>query len=459
MHPFLSISRIVMAASLAVVFDRPDARADFLTDWNNLELDQIRTTSMDPLFASRDLAILQVSMSDAINGVSRVYNSFYVDQDAPSGTSMGATMAAVGYQVMTSLYGSNSNFTALYNSQLASLSDSPSAISQGINWGVSVSNIITTYRANDGSAGSNTPYTPTGVQGDWAPTPPNFETQPLRPGWSNVTPFALNSSAQFRPNGPPTLDAAVYAADFNQVKSLGQDSSATRTLDQTNAATFWRDPQGTVTTAGHWNQALQTLTSSLSLNDRAKVYAAVNVAMADAAIATWDAKYAYNSWRPVTAIRDEALRDTGVDFDNPDITGNANWNPLFDSPLSPSYVSLTSAQSQAAARILASLLGGDAQPFSLGADINGDGVNDMTRSFASFSAAANEAGQAGIYGGYEFGSSVQDGSVMGDTIGQFVNANFMSPVPEPSGLLCLFATALLTVLRRGRWMRGAMDRA
>lgn len=425
-------------------------RADFLTEWNNLELDQIRTTSMDPLFASRDLAILQVAMSDAINGVAREYNSLYIYQDAPAGTSMGATMAAVGYQVMTSLYGSNSAFTTLYNSQISSLSDSPSAISQGINWGTSVSNIITTYRSSDGSAGSNTPYTPSGLQGEWAPTPPNFETQPLRPGWRDVLPFALNVGAQFRPNGPATLDSAVYAADFNMVKSLGQDTSVTRTTDNTNVATFWHDPQGTVTTAGHWNQSLATLTASLSLNDRARVYAAVNVAMADAAIASWDAKFAYNGWRPVTAIRDEALRDIGVEYNNPDITGDANWNPLFDSPLSPGYVSLTSAQSNAAARVMASLLGGDVQPFSLGADVDGDGIIDMTRNYSSFTQAAVEAGQAGIYGGYDFNFSVQDGGVMGDTVGQYVTANFFTPVPEPSGLICLVAAALLPALRRRR---------
>lgn len=438
------------AVFLAAIVAPKPASADFLTDWNNQELTQIRTTSMDPLFASRDLAILQTAMYDAINGVSRQYNSFYVSQDAPAGTSLGASMAAAGYQVMTSLYGSNSAFTALYDSQIASLVDSPTGISQGIAWGISVANSITTYRASDGASISNPSYSGSGAQGEWAPTPPSFGSQPLRPAWGDVIPFALNTGSQFRPNGPPSLDASVYTSSFNQVKSLGQDTSLTRTADNTNVAIFWNDPQGTVTTAGHWNQVLQTLTASLSLNDKAKVFAAVNVAMADGAIAAWDAKYTYKSWRPVTAIQDEAIRDTGVDYDNPGITGDAAWNPLFGTPVSPEYVSMTSTMSRAAADILANFLGGDVNFFSISADTDGDGVDDMTRNYSSFSEAAIEAGRAGIYDGSQFNFSIQDGSALGDNVAQYVSGNFFSPVPEPSGALCIFAAGFLLLLKRGR---------
>ena len=441
-------SLLFVHAAFLVAFAAPKlARADFLTDWNNQQLTQIRTTAMDPLYASRDLAILQVTMFDVINGVTRQDNSFYVDLDAPSGTSLGASMAAAGFQVMTSLYGPSSTFTALYNSQIASLSDSPASISLGIEWGTSVANIITSYRQTDGASNSNTSYTPTGVQGNWAPTPPGFDTQPLRPGWVDVIPFRLNTAGQFRPNGPPTLDSLPYVSDFNQVKSLGQDTSVTRTLDQTNIANFWNDPQGTVTTAGHWNQALQSLTASLSLNDKAKAFAAVNAAMADAAIATWDAKYAYNSWRPVTAIRDEAIRDTGVDYDNPAIAGDAAWTPLFATPVSPEYVSLTSAQSYAAAAVMAALLGGDVHNFSITADINGDGIQDITRNYTSFSQASAEAGNAGIYAGTQFNTSVQDGAMMGQVIAQVVNDSF-TPAPEPSGAVCILVAGILLIFKR-----------
>jgi len=404
------------------------AVADALTDWNNQQLDRIRTTSMDPLYASRDLAILQIAMFDAINGVDREDAGFYVTQDAPAGTSLGATMAAVGLRVMTALYGSNSAFTTLYNSQIASLTDSSTAISQGISWGTSVANTVISLRTSDGAAGSNPAYGASGAQGDWAPTPPGFGSQPLRPGWVDVIPFALNTGSQFRPNGPPSLDSAAYSTDYTQVRSLGQDVSSTRGVDSTNIAHFWNDPPGTVTTAGHWNQAVQLLSTELTTHEKAKVLAAVNIAMADAAIAAWDAKYTYKNWRPVTAIRDEATRDTGVDYDNPNITGDAAWTPLFDTPVSPEYVSLTSVLSQAAATTLANLLGGDLHSLSITADTDGDGTEDMTRNYTSFSQASIEAGRAGIYGGNQFNSSVVDGRALGENVGQYVSGNFFTPV-------------------------------
>ncbi len=443
----------IFVVSLVAELAPKNARADILTEWNSQELAQIRTTSMDPLFASRDLAILQVTMYDAINGVSHLDNPFYVNYvGAPDGTSLGATMAAAGLQVMTSLYGENSAFTLLYNSQIASLSDSSSAISQGIAWGTSVANTIVGIRASDGSSGSNSGYTASGAQGEWAPTPPAFSSQPLRPGWGDITPFALNTGSQFRPNGPPSLDAASYATDFNQVKILGQNTSVVRTADQTNIALFWNDPQGTVTTAGHWNQALQTLSASLSINEKSKLFAVVNVAMADATIATWDAKYTYKSWRPVTAIQDEVIRDAGVDINNLGITGDPTWVSLNAAPNSPEYVSMTSAVSQAAASSLTTLFAGDLHAFSITADIDGDGTVDMTRNYTSFSQASIEAGRSGIYGGTQFNTSIQDGRTLGWNVAQDVTDNYFAPVPEPSGAICILSVGFILILKRRRWM-------
>src|SRR5262249_12857510 len=127
-------------------------------------------------------------------------------------------------------------------------------------------------------------------------------------------------------------------------------------------------------------------------------------------------------------IRDEATRDTGVDYDNPSITGDATWAPLYNTPASPEYVSLTSAVSQAAAGTLAVLLGGDVRSFSVTADSNGDGPDDMTRNYTSLSQASIEAGRSGTYSGTQFNSSIQDGRTLGETIAQYVTTNFFTPV-------------------------------
>ena len=245
----------------------------------------------------------------------------------------------------------------------------------------------------------------------------------------------MNTGSQFRPNGPPSLDAGQYLSDFNEVSLVGQNSSGTRTADQTNLAHFWADGTGTVTPTGHWNQIAQTVTASLTLNEKARVFAAMNVAMADATIAAWDSKYTYTDWRPVTAIQ---------------AGGNTGWTPLVVTPNSPGYVSEVAAVAGAAATSLALLFNNDAASLTLTADTNGDGVADMTRSFSSFSGAAAEAAVSGVYGGTQFRYSTADGLTMGTAVGQLVTLNNFAPVPEPSGAVCVMAAGLLLILKSRR---------
>src|SRR5262249_2420769 len=146
----------------------------------------------------------------------------------------------------------------------------------------------------------------------------------LAPQWKDVTPFALTSGSQFRPAAPPALDSAEYAAAFNEVKDLGSATSATRTAEQTQIAKVWNDGLGTAFAMGYWNRIAEQVATdqNLSLVQDARVFGLLNIANADAIIACWDAKYTYNLWRPVTAIR---AADTD---DNPDTVSDATWTPL-----------------------------------------------------------------------------------------------------------------------------------
>ncbi len=423
-------------------------RADIVTDWNSAALNIIRTSGIDPFNASRDLAILQVSIMDAVNGVNRQDAGFYVNGSAAPGSSIGSAAAAAGLNVTTALFGNNATFNALYASQIAALGGPSPSVNNGINWGNTVATHIVNFRAGDGSSISNPPFAGSTTQGKWRPTPPDNQTQPLLPGWGKVAPFALNTPEQFRPNGQATLDSATYAADFNQVKSLGSLTSVTRTSDQTNIANFWNSAQDAITT---WNLAAKGLASGLTLNQSAKVFAALDVSMADAGIAAMDAKYAYASWRPISAIRDEALHDGGAG-DNPSITGDATWTSLIKTPASPEYVSHTSAMSGAAATTLAALLGNN-HILSVTSDTNGDGTVDLTRNYASLSSMANEAALSGIYAGINFNSSSQDGAALGNVIGQYVSSNFFTPVPEPSSAIYLLAVGLFLIMKRRNYLR------
>jgi membrane-associated phospholipid phosphatase len=238
-----------------------------------------------------------------------------------------------------------------------------------------------------------------------------------------VIPFAMTSGFQFRPGGPPLLGSAQYAAELNQVKALGAANSPSRTPEQTLIARFWSDFSYTVTPPGHWNQIAQHVSAQtgFSVPQSARLFALLNVAMADAAIAVWDAKYLYNFWRPVTAIL-EADSDG-----NPDTTGDPDWTPLLNTPAFPEYVSGHSAFSAAAATILARFVGTDHVPFTIGSD----SVPGVTRSYSSFADAAHEIALSRIYGGIHFLSADLDGLTMGQAIGAHVDRYFFQPLSIP----------------------------
>jgi phage-related tail fiber protein len=174
----------------------------------------------------------------------------------------------------------------------------------------------------------------------------------------------------------------------------------------------------------------------------------MNVAMADAGIAAWAGAYDTQFWRPETAIANggDGIFDTDG---NPSTEGDFFWLPLIDSPSYPEYVSTQGAFGAAAAAVLAAYLG-DAMSFSLSSDIDGNGSMDLTRSFTSFTEAANEAALSGIYAGTQFGTSVVDSQALGADVASFVVNNNFSAVPEPGGVLLTLLGALLLLPRRRR---------
>ena len=269
-------------------------------------------------------------------------------------------------------------------------------------------------RANDGSATAVT-YTPGTGAGVWIPTPP-ANAAALLPQWGNVTPFALTSGSQFAPSSIPALNSTAYANALNQVKDLGSATSSSRTADQTNIAKFWADGAGTATPPGHINKIAQAAADSQhnTLVQNARLFAEINVAMADAAITAWNAKFATNFWRPVTAIR-------AADIDgNANTTADATWTPLLTTPPFPTYVSGHSTFSGAGAAVLKSFFGRDNIAFTLGSE----DATVPNRSFTSFSQAAQEAGISRIYGGIHFSFDNVDGLAAGTKIGNLVASKF-----------------------------------
>jgi hypothetical protein len=276
--------------------------------------------------------------------------------------------------------------------------------------GRSAAHRVLAQRRHDG-ADEVVEYVPPAGPGMWQPTPP-ANAPAVLPQWPGVTPFALASADQFRPAGPPDVTSPEFAADFNEVKSLGARNSTTRTAEQTQIALFWADGAGTATPPGHWNEIAQQLAIDQGNNlvENARMFALLNVALADAGIASWDAKYAYHCLRPVTAIRNAA--GDGNDLTEADVA----WTPLIGTPPFPSYVSGHSTFSAAAATVLAGFFGTDDLTFTT----TSEGLPGVTRSFTSLSQAAEEAGRSRIYGGIHFEFDNADGLALGRAVGQYV---------------------------------------
>ena len=233
-----------------------------------------------------------------------------------------------------------------------------------------------------------------------------------------MTPFALTHGDQFRPDGPPDITSAAYAAEFNEVKQLGATTSSERSADQTEIALFWADGPGSYTPPGHWNQIATEMAAAEGLSGTAtpRLLTQLNVALADAAVGAWDAKYTYGSWRPVTAIR---LANTDG---NAATAADPSWVPLLTTPNHPDYVAGHATFSAAAATVLADVFG--EQAFSA-TSVTLPGV---TREFDNFADAAAEAAQSRIYAGIHFRSAVDDGMALGHAVGDWVLDSFRHPL-------------------------------
>ena len=385
-----------------------------VTEWNTTLLDAVRTASSAPPLASRNMAMVHAAIYDSVNSISKKYSPYRVSIDAPAGTSQEAAAAAAAHRTLVGLYPAQAGkFDAALQSSLAKIPDGK-AKQDGIALGQQVADQIISWRNTDGIT-KVVEYTPKTDLGSWTPTPPALAAA-LAPQWPQVTPFAMTSGSQFRPPGPPALEGAKYAEEVNYVKEIGKSDSLTRTPDQTAIAKFWANGAGTFTPPGHWNQIAEetaTLTGQ-SLEDSARLFALLNIALADAAISCWDAKYEYNFWRPVTAIR-QADTDN-----NPNTTADAQWLPLVTTPPFPEYMSGHSTFSGAADAVMSSVFGSD-----FGFGDKGDRSVNSLRTYQNFSEAADESGMSRLYGGIHFMSANVDGLSAGRNVGNYVVQNFL----------------------------------
>jgi hypothetical protein len=403
------------AANLAPAMAQATKPVSQVVQWNQTLLVIVRTPGAQPatIHPTRSFAIMHAAIYDAVNAIEGTHQPYLVRLGASHFASQEAAAAAAAHEVLVKLYPS---FQATLDAQLQqALAQLPNrGKADGISIGNTVADRILALRGNDGSNAQPIPYVFGNAPGDYQSTPPNFPKQPQFTHWSRVTPFALESASQFRPGGPPRLTSDRYSDAFDQVKSLGIAGSTTATADEALTGRFWN---GAI--QNYWNEIAQTasLAHGLTTAQNARLFALLNLSFADAVIAFYDAKYTYNFWRPVTAIRAAAADG------NPDTAADPNWLPeVGNTTPDPSYPGAHAVISAAGAEVLISFFHTDHLEFSVTSEV----MPGVERSFTSFPAAAEEATLSRIFAGVHFLFDLTTGQRLGSDIADFIVDNFLT---------------------------------
>lgn len=365
---------------------------------------------LSPMEESRTYAMAFAAAHDALNAIDRRYKPYLSDLHAP-GANADAAVATAVFTVLRAQWPTQAApLAATYAAALARLPEG-SAKAAGVALGQQTSQALLTARAGDGSANAQGAYVPATGPGAYQFTPP-FDFAAFV-NWGAVKPFAIASGSQFRTAAPFALTDPGYTADFNEVKALGEARSTTRTADQTQIARFWLE-----NTPLSWQRIAMQLAADKRLDgwDQMRLYAVLQVAEADAYVASFDSKYFYRFWRPITAIRAAAADG------NPDTSPDLAWTPLEPTPPLPDHASGHAAAAGAGAAVLASLLPGPVTFSHQSASLPG-----VTRNFVSIGQAEQEIGASRVYVGFHFRRAVSQGLKQGSQVGNWALQHVMGP--------------------------------
>jgi hypothetical protein len=403
------------------------ARADTVTDWNGYASTAIvANAGQPPPVAVLSFAMVQGAVYDAVNAIDRGHRPYLPEPTAARSDSKDAAAATAAFRVLVALFPTQqATLQPLYDTSLAAVNDTPrGAKAAGIATGEAAATAMLAARANDGRFGPFTPVVGT-TPGVWRPTPPLFAQDPA-PWVGNVRPFVVPDVEMLRTDGPNALTSRAYARDFNEIKEVGALNSTTRTPDETDAAIFWQDHVFAL-----WNRVFRTLAVSrhLDLVDSARLFAAENLAAADAAIGCWNDKYHWNSWRPITAIREAASDGNRATEADP------TWTPLFDPStpvaappalVTPPFPEHPSGHNCAAGSIIHTLryfFGTDKVAFSASSNKSG-----TTRTFYRLSDTLEENINARVWAGIHFRTADVQGEALGEKVARYLHKHYLQPV-------------------------------
>jgi hypothetical protein len=389
----------VIAAALTVALPAVPAKADVVMDWNAKAV----AIGVDKQFVnsanSRAQAMLHVAMFEAVNAIDKRYAPYNVSLVADQGTSREAAAASAAHDVLVALYpDQKADLDATLARSLSAIADGD-ARSKGVELGKKAAADIVALRANDGS---NTPesYRPTTSPGVYVPT-----IVPAESAAAKITPWVMQTASQFRPAPPPALTSDVWTRDLNEIREYGSLNSAKRSAEQTTIGRFWF-----FTGPPTYSAIVRQIASNknMDLVDCARLYALTAMAASDAYIAVFDGKYAYNLWRPITAIRNA---DT---TNNPATPREAAWLPLGTTPMHPEYPCAHCIVASAVSNVLQGVVGNDVGEITL-ASPTAPGV---TRKWTRLQDYSDEVSNARIYAGFHYRFSAEAGKDMGRKIAE-----------------------------------------
>ena len=388
-------------------------------EWNQIFIDTLIATNTANSSSQRLGAIVHTAIFDAYNGIEQRYSPIFIHDTAPPGTSRRAAVIAAGHRALVGLFPSRqTQLDALYEASLAALSDDEEdggvSRERGLSWGSAVAQRVLAWRANDGFSLPYPAFNGGTAVGQWRPTPPNNGAMSAQ-GLAYTDMFVLASNTQFRPEPPRSLVSTTYTADFDVVKTLGRKTGSARTEDQTALAFFW---EGNASV--HWNQAANqiAIANHVSLSDTNRLFAVLNIAMADTAFTVWSAKRFYGelatevTWRPVTSIPLAEMDGNG------DTLADPGWEPLVTTPSHPEYPAGHPAQNGAAATILLSYFAPE-QVFALTT------TAQPGRTYSNILDARSDGNNARIWGGMHYPSTIDISDHVGQAIATFINQNSM----------------------------------
>ncbi|NOT47672.1 MAG: vanadium-dependent haloperoxidase [Acidobacteria bacterium] len=406
MHYSSKLSLIVLLILTASI----TATADAVTDWNTKACEIVSDAGLATPPANRVMAIMHTAMYEAANAITKRYPTSGLKIDAASGASIDAAIAAASRTTLLKLVPSQqAKIESIYQAVLAKIGDGQPK-TDGLVVGVKAAEIVMSMRSADGAMVGET-YRPYTIAGVYVPT-----IIPAVPQWPQRKPWLMTSASQFRPGPPPKLTSELWARDYNEVKTFGGKDSLRRSNEQTEIARFWE-----ATGPAIYHGIVRSVADmpGRDVTNNARLFMAVTQATDDAMVAVFDAKYHYNFWRPITAIRNG-------DIDGNDATEReAAWRPFIETPMHPEYPCAHCIVSGAVGTVLQAEIGNGTMPTL---KTSSPTANGAIHSWPKVEDFMQEVANGRIYDGVHYRNSTEVGTAMGRQIGELAAAKYVKPI-------------------------------